>query len=393
VRVLWINPFPVFGGPHNHVLTLNEHLRAAGITSTFLLPTEPGTAAPRLREGGVEVVTLPLRRLRRSYDPRPHLTLLLHASADVASIRRLMREKRPDVVVLAGLTTPHGAVAARLERLPTVWQILDSNTPPPVRAVLMPFVRAWADAVMFNGEALEQLHCRGRALEQPTWIFTSPVDNERFHPPSDSERRALRQRFGIPADAPVIGTVANLNPMKGIEWFIRAAGRVYRERPETWFVICGESYETHSSYRARLDEEMRASGIPPERWIVGSGIPDDYYRVLDVKLITSVPASEGRTTTGLEAMACGVPVVATDVGAVPEVIEHGRTGLVVRPLDAAALAGATLELLGSRTLRVRLGAEARRSAVEHYDSAGMARLQIEVLEAARAHHAGRSPVA
>ncbi len=389
MRVLWFNPFPVFGGPHNHVLTLDARLRSAGVLSTFLLPTEPGTAAGRLRDAGVETVTLPLRRLRRTYRPRPHLSLLVHAATDVASIRRLMRHDRTDVVVLAGLTTPHGAVAARLEHLPIVWQILDSNTPPPVRAALMPLVRRWADSVMFNGRALEELHCRGRPLKQPTSIFTSPVDTDRFRPPSEAKRRALRAELGIPADAPVVGTVANLNPMKGIEWFVRAAARITAERPDTWFVICGERYETHAAYLAQLEQEMRASTVGAERWIMGHGVPDDYYQVLDVKLITSVPASEGRTTTGLEAMACGVPVVATDVGAVSEVIEHGRTGLIVPPLDAQALATATLTLLENPELRARLGAEARRRAVELYDAATMVDLQLDALAAACSHHAAR----
>jgi len=392
VKVLWINPFPVFGGPHNHVLTLNEQLRSAGVSSTFLLPTEPGTAAGRLRDAGVEVAQLPLRRLRRTYDPRAQLALLVHAFDDVASIRHLMRRERIDVVVLAGLTTPHGAIAARLERLPILWQILDSNTPLPVRAALMPLVRRWADAVMFNGRALEKLHCRGRPLDQPTSVFTCPVNTDRFRPPSAAERRALRAELGIPADAPVVGTIANINPMKGIEWFIRAATRINADRPDAWFVICGETYQTHAGYRERLEQEMRASAVDPERWIVGRGIPDMYYRALDVKLITSVPASEGRTTTGPEAMACGVPVVATDVGAVREVIEHGRTGLVVPPLDAEALASGALMLLSDAGLRARLGAEARRRAVELYDATGMARLQVDVLTAARDHHVRRSAV-
>ena len=99
----------------------------------MLLPEEPGSAAGRLRAGGVPVITLPLSRLRRSRDPRPHLALLAGLGPDVRRIRRALRGGGHDLVVLTGLANPHGAIAARLEGLPLVWQILDTATPPAVR--------------------------------------------------------------------------------------------------------------------------------------------------------------------------------------------------------------------------------------------------------------------
>ena len=318
--------------------------------------------------------------------------MLFRSASEVAEIRRLMSRGQYDIAVLLGLTNPHAALAGRLERLPIVWQILDSATPPPVRASLMPFVRRWSDAVMFNGHALERMHNRGRPLRQPVTFFTAPVDTARFRPRDAAERTRLRAELKIPPDAPVVGTVANINPMKGIEWFVRAAVRVHAERPDAWFVICGQDYSTHARYRAQLEREMRASAIPRERWIRVQGDPDPYYPTFDVKLITSVPRSEGRTTTGPEAMACGIPVVATDVGAVREVIEDGRSGLVVPPLDADALANATLRLLSDPKLRARLGREGRRLAVERYGIRSSLDAHLEALTAGLRYHAGRSSV-
>lgn len=389
MRVLWINPFPVFGGPHNFVLTLNEPLRAEGVESVFLLPSETGSAADRLRAGGVEVVTTPLHRLRRTVDPRRHLALIAHSRDEVAAIRRLMRRGRYDVTVLLGLTNPHAALAGRTECLPIVWQILDTATPPPVRAALMPFVRRWSDSVMFNGRALEVAHCRGRPLRQPVTLFTAPVDTDRFRPRCLAERASLRAALKVPLDAPLVGTVANINPMKGIEWFVRAAIRIHAARPDAWFLICGQHYRTHTRYRAQIEHEMRASPVPPERWIRVQGDPDPYYPIFDVKMITSVPRSEGRTTTGPEAMACGIPVVATDVGAVSEVVEHGRTGVIVPPRNAEALASATLKLLADADLRARLGRHGRRLAVERYGVRSSLEAHMEALTAALQYHAGR----
>ncbi|MDX6677885.1 MAG: hypothetical protein QOE31_1937, partial [Solirubrobacteraceae bacterium] len=238
-------------------------------------------------------------------------------------------------------------------------------------------------------ERLVDWHTHGRALTQPSALFTGPVDTERFRPASAAERAAMRSELGVPRDAPFVGTIANLNPMKGIEWFIRAAGLIHRQRPDAWFLISGATYPNHEHYRLMLEREIVATGVPRERFVVRHDPPDRHYPSLDVKLITSLPASEGRTTTGPEAMACAIAVVATDVGAVAEVVEHGETGLVVAPEDAQALARATLALLDDADLRARLGATGRERALERYALEPSARSMIDSFTAARRFHAAR----
>jgi glycosyltransferase involved in cell wall biosynthesis len=388
MKLLWVSHFPVFGGPHNMAVQLAPHLAKAGVEVLFLAPTEPGGAADRLRAGGVETVQLPLHRLRATPDPRRHLRFGLGSVGDVRRERRLIRDRGIEMVLMGGLANPHTALAASLEGVPLVWQLFDSRGPRSLRVATMPLVRRYADAVMFNGKALVDLHCGDRPLDQSSFVFVSPVDTATFRP-SKTYGARTRERLGVPSDALLVGTVANLNPMKGIEYFIRAAGLVYARRPDAWFLICGAEYETHRRYREKLDEEMRSSGVSRERFILTDEAPLDHYPALDVKLVTSLPRSEGTTTTAVEAMACGVPVVATDVGAVSEVVEDGRTGLVVPPLDPAAIAEATLRIAGDPELAARLGAEGRRHAVERYDAGLSAQLYLQAFAAAREHARSR----
>src|SRR5660397_251 len=88
---------------------------------------------------------------------------------------------------------------------------------------------------------------------------------------------------------------------------------------------------------------------------------------LDLFLLTSVPRSEGVSTTVLEAMATGIPVISTDVGALSEVVVDGVTGRVVTPLDDRAMVEAVAALLDDAEARAHMGAEARRYATELYD--------------------------
>jgi glycosyltransferase involved in cell wall biosynthesis len=193
-----------------------------------------------------------------------------------------------------------------------------------------------------------------------------------------------------------VGTVANLNPMKGIEYFIRAASRVFEENPNSWFLINGSTYETHRAYTAALYDEAEGSGVPSERFIWTDGLPQDSYVALDVTLITSRPRSEGISTTAPESLACEVPVVATDVGSVREVVRDGVTGVIVPPDSPEALARETLQLAADPALRRRLGGAGRREVAEHHSIEATAstcdRAFRAALERRSAARAGIEPI-
>jgi glycosyltransferase involved in cell wall biosynthesis len=250
----------------------------------------------------------------------------------------------------------------------------------------MPLVEKLSDAVLFNGRAMANLHLAHRQFNLPYFVYYSPVDTERFIP-STERRLATRRLLGIPNDASVVGVVANLNPQKGIEYFIRAAVMIHRSRSDTWFVIVGARFGTHLAYERELQLEIARSGIPRDRLILTGGRPDveNYYPVMDVKLITSVPRSEGTTTTAMEAMACGIPVVAADVGAVREVVSVEITGFIVPPVSAHAIANSTLRILSDSNLRTRMAVAGRRRAVEHFSAEICAEVHVRAIEAAITH--------
>ena len=156
--------------------------------------------------------------------------------------------------------------------------------------------------------------------------------------PDDAARRDARVAFGLPADAFVVGTVARLDPVKDLGVAIRAIAEVRRSVPHALLAIAGDGPE-----RAHLDAVVAEAGAADAvRWI---GYTPEARRLLggcDVYVNTSV--SEGISLTILEAMAAGIPVVATRVGGTPEVVEAGRTGLLVPARSAGAVAEAIVQL-------------------------------------------------
>src|SRR6478672_11030950 len=251
MKVLCVVHSPFFGGPHNEALRLEEPLRRRGWEIEVAIPDEPGSAAARLEEAGVRVHSLPLSRLRASLDPRLLIGFARDFRPSVGRLERTIEDTCADVVQIGGLVNPHAAFAARRAGAAVVWQIVDSRSPAPLRRAAMLLVRRFADAVMFDGEALVALHGGRESLAVPTFVYFPPVDTARFVPSAES-RRQVRDELGIPEDAPVVGTVSGLNPMKGVEYFLDAAAQVAAGRPETWFIVVGGAPASHRDYGERL---------------------------------------------------------------------------------------------------------------------------------------------
>jgi len=182
-----------------------------------------------------------------------------------------------------------------------------------------------------------------------------------------SEETELREELGIPADAPVVGIVANLNrEVKGVKYFVEAAALILDKVPSTYFLVLGEGH-----LRSGLEERARCLGL--QERMVFAGFRTDiqrFYTLMDVSTLSSL--SEGLSITILESMSFGLPVVATKVGGNPELVEHGVTGLLVPPRNPPAFAAAVAQMLRNPKRAHAMGS-AGRTAVERHSIAATAR--------------------
>lgn len=366
--------YPVYGGPHNNIARLHGPLADLGVDLRVALPSEPGNATGWMRSAGVPVVEIPLSRLRATRDLRVHCRFVTSFVSDVFRIARMIHRQRIDVVLLPGLVNPHAALAGRLLGKPVVWQILDTRTPLAVARVVMPIVDRLADTVMFWGEALAKSHGDPQ-LRVPVVFNSGAVETAEFRP-SHERRVALREQLGIPGDAVVVGAVASWYPTKGVDLFVEAARVLADQHPTAWFVVVGDPQPGHAPHAEAI--RVLASSSPGlcARLRFVSARPDleSVYPAYDVMVVPSRPASEGLATTVLEAMSCGLPVVASDVGATGDAVLSGRTGQLVPAGDATALADALARFITMTDAeRHRLGMQSRQLAVERYDVAVAAR--------------------
>ena len=182
-------------------------------------------------------------------------------------------------------------------------------------------------------------------VETPT---IGPVDAER----RQRARDALAQSFGLDQSKTWIGNLAALDPDKDHATLIAALPIVHRNHPDALFLIAGRGPEEH-----RLRDLIERLGVRDQVILLGHHEnPGQLLAALDLYVLSS--RGEGMGSVLLEAAACGVPVVATTAGGIPEVVQHRRTGLLAPPQDPPALARCLTELLDDPLLARRLATAA-----------------------------------
>lgn len=181
-------------------------------------------------------------------------------------------------------------------------------------------------------------------------------------------RRALADAHGIDPDGYWVGNLAALVPLKDHATLIAAAQAVVRRQPNTVFLIAGDGPE-----RARLVADIDHRSLTGRVILLGHYDAAELFAAIDVFVLSS--RREGMGSVLLEAASCGVPVVATAVGGIPDVIQDGRTGLLVPPGDADALSHAILRLLGEPHLAQQLGTAARERVAEFGLAATVRRME------------------
>jgi glycosyltransferase involved in cell wall biosynthesis len=187
-------------------------------------------------------------------------------------------------------------------------------------------------------------------------VIPSGVDLSRFATPLPACR--MRDEFGIPREAPLVGVVARLEPEKGQRYLIDAMPMILETAPDAWLAIVGEGSEA---------DALRARAAATSDRIVFTGRRDDVSAVTADLTVAALPSlREAQGISILEAMARRRPVVASAVGGIPEVITHGIDGLLVPPANPAALAAAIGSLLVDRSLRDRIGEAGYRAVVERF---------------------------
>jgi glycosyltransferase involved in cell wall biosynthesis len=351
------------GGPHRRAHAVARRLREYNIETLFLTGYKGGET---WRPDGFQSYICKHVQCFRRQSPIPNLFVFTAVLPyTLWRLCTIIRSNEIDIVHVDGVTNFVPALAAWLTGRPIVW-LYNDYLPRPLRPVLMPMMTKLASTVLVQGETLKRQYTTGNPkLRDKTIVLHSCADTNRFTPNEHSpeQRRRIRQELGIPADCTLVGTIRNVNRFKGLTYFIEAAGRIKSRIPSAKFVIVGQKLDTDPGYWDHLQQLTAQLGLKQD--VIFTGFREDVPAILaslDVFVLASI--EESCPVALLEAMAMKVPVVATDVGAVSEMVLHGRTGFVVPPRDPDAIADAVMTYLQTSGEQVRQMVEAARQKVE-----------------------------
>ena len=174
------------------------------------------------------------------------------------------------------------------------------------------------------------------------------------------EDSGLRKEFGFRNDVPVIGTIGRLVWQKGFEYLIKAIPKIVKDLPEAKFLIVGEG-----PLREKLEELGKRLKVKDN--IIFTGFRSDIKEILaSIDVLVMPSLLEGLPMVLLEGMAMAKPIVATNIDGISEVLENGKTGLLVPPKDTDTLAEAIIEILNNKTKASHLGQNARKIVEEKF---------------------------
>jgi glycosyltransferase involved in cell wall biosynthesis len=335
------------GGPAVHIAGLMAGLDP-GCFENHLIVGRPG------RDEGdmgylieAQGLSLPvvIRELGRSVSPVRDLVT-------VAKLVSVLRRQRPHIVethtAKAGFV---GRVAARLARVPVVLHVFHGHVfygyfgqaQTQLYIGLERLMARLSDRIVAISTSQRRDITSVYRIASPDKVVVVPLgfDLSAFCETKQRPRGPLCAALGLPPDVLLVGYVGRLTAVKNPALFVEAARYVLERIPEARFVMVGDG-----ELRPELEQQIAALGLADRVQLAGwqRDMPA-VYACLDALVLTSL--NEGTPVTAIEALAAGVPVVATAVGGVPDVVRDGRTGLLVPPSDPAQLAASIADLLAS----------------------------------------------
>jgi len=336
IRLLWLIDTLRVGGAESLALSYARHYDRSRyeLFVCHLHSIEGSTLEDQLREAGAEVVSIGARNLR-----------------DWRAFRRLLafvRDAHIDLIH-AHLTYSAiwSAIVSRLTGVPSVASLHVSPQPGRGRALrdrLMRFVlNRWGTTVITVSEALraEYIAGGGIAAEKIRAVHNG-IDGERFARDRATARAVLERDFDIPHDARVAVSVCVLRPRKGIDVLLAAAPEILKRVPGAHFLVSGDG-EMRDAWQSLATELGVERAV---RWAGYRADVDSFLAGCD--LLVHPTLEDAFPTVLLEAMSASLPVVASAVGGVPEIVQPGVTGELVPATDVRRLADAVSRLLGHR---------------------------------------------
>ncbi len=356
-KILFVITKSNFGGAQKYVFELatslpkSEYETAVALGGTGASGAVAGALAERLTEAGIRTIFIP------SFERNLAWTKELRVLFDIIG---LYKKERPDVVHLnSSKAGGIGAFAARLTGVPKIVFTLHGAPFAEERPLIQRLAITLATlatillshtTIVITKKEFDHLSSWPGAARKLRLIYNG-IDPQMVF----GEGNVIRSAF--PRGSFIVGTIAELHPNKGLSHLIEAAAKT--TDPNVRFALVGEGEE-----RSRLESEIARLGLQEKVKLFGFQKATDVLKGFDLFVLPSI--KEGLPYVLLEAGAAKLAVIASNVGGIPEIIEHQKTGLLVSPKDPTDLAAAVDDLLIHPEKRIRFADELHKKVTQNF---------------------------
>ena len=370
IKILCLDHYTKIGGGQRSLLTLLENLNKNIFYPIVAIPGK-GDFYKELKRIGVNVKFIKLNaelvkirynsRRNRAGNPLALSLNFLSMFNSIISLYRLVKDEKIDLIYANTFKTALvGGIVGKLSGVPMIYHVRIF----PNHGWLDNLATLLSTRIIANSKAVaKELHGTRRKIK----VIYNAIDLVRFKPHVGGDR--IRKEFKINKYEKVVGMVGRVTPEKDHKTFIKAAIKVISALPDTKFFVVGDAVsEEDEKYKRRIIQLIESKGLGDK--FIFTGFRDDIPEImasLDVLVIPSIKEPWGRVAA--EAMAMGKPVIGTNAGGLREIIDHGKTGILVPPEDPDSLAEATITLLNDEELRKSMGKRGRREVKENFNIA------------------------
>lgn len=348
-RILYVHGVTAIGGAERDLLATVRRLDRR-IWEPIVACPERGVLVDMLEAQGVDMRAVTLAPWRK-------LPGFFRRWSSTARLLDVVWAVKPDLVHVNDLYwMPYGAKVKRKTGIPVLVTVRQNLQARKVRQYQLEradrtIVLSRMARIMLEREGLDR---------QNVSVIPSGIDERYFD--TGFDRGLLREEWGLPRDALVLGSVGNVLEVKGYDILLKALAEVTRQEGSSELIIVGRDDSHYARELYGLAKQLHLD--KRVHWL---GFQEDvrpFLAMMDVMVLAS--RAEALGVALLEAMAMGRPVVAARVGGIPEAVEDGRTGILVPPEDPSALAEACLHLLRHPDQRVRMGEAGRKRVEEQF---------------------------
>jgi glycosyltransferase involved in cell wall biosynthesis len=380
ITILYISHSAELYGAEQCLLLLLSSLDKRRFSPIVVLPKD-GPLKQKLDDLSIPVEIVPTMRAWLNRRGKVWRFLLIIATLpfivlSVLRLRKLIATQQVDLVHTNSLVVVDGALAARLSKIPHVWHAREILLPATSHKFFLghraaiSIIKRLSDRVIAVSEAIYHNFQNSGADHRLELVYDGV---EVTHPPDDA-RHQIRQTLGIADDIPLVGEIAQIQPVKAYEDLVAAAAIVRQAIPNAAFIGIGDSSKSNFSYKQRVIDLIKEHNLQDSFKLIG--FRDDILQVLSALDLLALPSHYepfGRVL--IEAMAAGKPTVGTQVGGIPDIIEDGVTGLLVPPGSPDALAKAITTILEDPIKARQMGDAGQRRVQAHFNLKSYARIE------------------